>query len=73
MFPSHKLLRGRFISFLHRLVEGLGPGILPYLHPALNVLLHTQVGWCILITICVITYCCAINELAHIIALKQYA
>jgi hypothetical protein len=38
--PAHKQLRARFISFLHRMVESLGATILPYLPPALEVLLH---------------------------------
>ena len=33
------MLRGRLISFLHRLVECLGERLLPYLPPALSALL----------------------------------
>ncbi len=40
--PANKLLRSRFISFVHRMVECLGPALLPYLPPALEVLLSTQ-------------------------------
>lgn len=37
-YPGHALLRSRFISFLHRLVEGLQALLLPYLPAALEVL-----------------------------------
>lgn len=40
--PANKPLRARFISFVHRMVECLGPALLPYLPPALEVLLSTQ-------------------------------
>ncbi|KAG2493435.1 hypothetical protein HYH03_008254 [Edaphochlamys debaryana] len=40
--PANKLLRARFISFVHRMVECLSGGLLPYLPPALEVLLSTQ-------------------------------
>ncbi len=35
--PTNKPLRARYCSLLHRLVELLGPGLLPYLPPALEV------------------------------------
>lgn len=41
--PKHKLLRARFISLLHRLVECLMDSLLPYLPRALEVLLHNDV------------------------------
>lgn len=44
-WPSSRMLRVRFISLLHRLVECLGMSLLPYLPPALEVLLQTQVRW----------------------------
>jgi exportin-T len=37
--PSSKVLRGRVISFLHRLVECLGDRLLPFLPAALAALL----------------------------------
>lgn len=40
--PRHKLLRARFISFLHRMVETLGPGIVPFLPTVLEALLYTN-------------------------------
>lgn len=40
--PGNKLVRSRFISFLHRMVELLQQHALPYLPPALQVLMHTQ-------------------------------
>ncbi len=43
VYPSNKLLRSRFISSVHRLVECLGPALLPYLPAALEVLVTTQV------------------------------
>ncbi|MEW5306130.1 MAG: hypothetical protein WDW36_008620 [Sanguina aurantia] len=42
-WPSSRMLRVRFISLLHRLVECLGLSLLPCLPPALEVLLQTQV------------------------------
>ena len=39
MLPENRVLRGRLISFLHRLVECLGERLLPYLPPALAALL----------------------------------
>ncbi|KAG1677608.1 hypothetical protein FOA52_010389 [Chlamydomonas sp. UWO 241] len=41
-YPSNKLLRSRFISSVHRLVECLGPTLLPFLPAALEVLVLTQ-------------------------------
>lgn len=41
-FPSNKLLRTRFISSVHRLVECLGPTLLPYLPTALEVLVSSE-------------------------------
>ncbi|KAJ9528951.1 hypothetical protein QJQ45_000515 [Haematococcus lacustris] len=38
-FPSHRLLRARFIACVHRLVEGLQALLLPYLPATLEVLL----------------------------------
>jgi exportin-T len=38
--PRNKLLRSRFISYLHRMVECLGPDIVPFLPQALSALLH---------------------------------
>lgn len=43
-FPSHRLLRSRFISSVHRLVEGLGASMLPYLPPALEALVLSGGG-----------------------------
>jgi len=40
--PRHKLLRARFISFLHRMVETLGPGVVPFLPTVLEALLYTN-------------------------------
>ncbi|KIY98490.1 hypothetical protein MNEG_9470 [Monoraphidium neglectum] len=40
--PGHKQLRARFIAFVHRMVESLLAGVLPYLPMALQVLMHTQ-------------------------------
>jgi len=40
--PRHKLLRARFISFLHRMVETLGPGIVPFLPTVLEALLYNN-------------------------------
>jgi exportin-T len=37
--PSNKQLRGRFIAFLHRMVESLMSAVLPYLPPALEALM----------------------------------
>lgn len=37
-YPTHRLLRARFISALHRLVEALQAQVLPYLPAALEVL-----------------------------------
>lgn len=42
--PSNKALRARFISFLHRMVEALGPSVLPYLPSALEVGLCARSG-----------------------------
>ena len=39
VLPDNRVLRGRLISFLHRLVECLGERLLPYLPPALSALL----------------------------------
>lgn len=39
VLPGNKVLRGRVISFLHRLVECLGDRLLPYLPSALAALL----------------------------------
>jgi exportin-T len=39
--PSNKQLRGRFIAFLHRMVESLMSAVLPYLPPALEALMGT--------------------------------
>ncbi|CAK0782799.1 hypothetical protein CVIRNUC_005994 [Coccomyxa viridis] len=39
VLPENRVLRGRLISFLHRLVECLGERLLPYLPPALSALL----------------------------------
>ena len=39
VLPENRVLRGRQISFLHRLVECLGERLLPYLPPALSALL----------------------------------
>ena len=41
-YPCHKPLRSRFISLVHRLTECLSAGLLPYLPPALEVLINTQ-------------------------------
>jgi hypothetical protein len=35
--PGHKQLRARFIAFVHRMVESLLAGVLPYLPAALQV------------------------------------
>lgn len=37
--PHNRLFRARVISFLHRLVECLGPHLLPYLPGALSALM----------------------------------
>lgn len=37
--PANKLLRARFIAFLHRMVESLMSAVLPYLPPALEALM----------------------------------
>jgi exportin-T len=37
--PGNKQLRGRFIAFLHRMVESLMSAVLPYLPPALEALM----------------------------------
>ena len=38
--PGNRAIRSRVISFLHRMVECLGPHLLPYLPPALSALLR---------------------------------
>ncbi|GAX84343.1 hypothetical protein CEUSTIGMA_g11765.t1 [Chlamydomonas eustigma] len=43
VYPSHKVLRNRFISSVHRLVECLGTAVLPMLPAALEALVTTQV------------------------------
>eukprot|EP00798_Chlamydomonas_sp_ICE-L_P025196 gene25196-10836_t len=43
VYPNHKLLRSRFISSVHRMVECLTTTLLPYLPAALEVLVNTQV------------------------------
>ena len=40
--PRNKLLRRRFISYLHRMVECLGTEVVPFLPQALTALLHDQ-------------------------------
>lgn len=40
--PGNKQLRGRFIAFLHRMVESLMSAVLPYLPPALEALMGSQ-------------------------------
>mmetsp|Transcript_5354 Transcript_5354/g.11718 ORF Transcript_5354/g.11718 Transcript_5354/m.11718 type:complete len:1077 (-) Transcript_5354:655-3885(-) len=40
--PTHKLLRARFISCVHRLVECLSTGLLPFLPAALEVLISSE-------------------------------
>ena len=40
--PRNKLLRSRFISYLHRMVECLGEDSLHFLPPALLALLHAE-------------------------------
>jgi hypothetical protein len=42
--PRNKLLRSRFISLTHRMVETLAAAMLPCLPAALEVLMGTQVG-----------------------------
>lgn len=41
--PGNKQLRGRFIAFLHRMVESLMSAVLPYLPPALEALMGSGV------------------------------
>ena len=43
VYPTHKVLRARFISSVHRMVECLTTSLLPYLPSALEVLVTTQV------------------------------
>jgi exportin-T len=40
--PRNKILRTRFLSYLHRMVECLGTCILPFLPRAFETLLHDQ-------------------------------
>ena len=47
VYPAHKVLRSRFISSVHRLVECLGSALLPLLPAALEVLVTTQVCVCV--------------------------
>ena len=39
VFPTHRLLRSRFVTSVHRLVEGLGAAMLPHLPLALETLI----------------------------------